>query len=105
MFNGFIKQLKINESLIIEDFCCNIIIQPADLYLDKHIIDLYKAKREEKDISIDFIYIEPREYEEPIIKKGTITQYGKTDDFLIEERSIEALNIQEKEKNKVKIKN
>ena len=50
MFNGFIKQLKINESLIIEDFCCNIIIQPVDLYIDKHIIDLYKAKREEKDI-------------------------------------------------------
>lgn len=105
MFNGFIKQLKINESLIIEDFCCNIIIQPVDLYIDKHIIDLYKAKREEEDISIDFIYIKPREYNEPIIKKGTITQYGKTDNFLIEEGNIEVLNIQREEKNKVKIKN
>ena len=87
------------------DFCCNIIIQPVDLYIDKHIIDLYKAKREEEDISIDFIYIKPREYNEPIIKKGTITQYGKTDDFLIEERNIDVLNIQREEKNKVKIKN
>jgi len=28
-----------------------------------------------------------------------------TDDFLIEEKNIEVLNIQKKEKNKVKIKN
>ena len=105
MLNTLLKKLKIDNDVYIKELSNNIFIPYASFYLNKKLLDLYKAKREEEDISIDFIYIEPREYEEPIIKKGTITQYGKTDDFLIEERNIEILNIQKEEKNKVKIKN
>lgn len=104
MINALLKQLKVVNTVYIEESSGNIYLSNASLYLNKKLLDLYKAKREEEDISIDFIYIEPREHNEPIIKKGTITQYGETDDFLIEERNIEVLNIQRKEKNKVKIK-
>ena len=104
MLNTLLKKLKIDNKVYIEELSNNIFIPYASFYLNKKLIDLYKAKREEEDISIDFIYIEPRKYKEPIIKKGTITQYGKTDDFLIEEKNIEVLNIQREEKNKVKIK-
>lgn len=104
MINALLKQLKVVNTVYIEESSGNIYLSNASLYFNKKLLDLYKAKREEEDISIDFIYIEPREYNEPIIKKGTITQYGETDDFLIEERNIEVLNIQRKEKKKVKIK-
>lgn len=105
MLNTLLKQLKIDNEVYKKELSDNIFIPYASLYLNKKLIDLYKAKREEEDISIDFIYIKPREYNEPIIKKGTITQYGMIDDFLIEEKNIEVLNIQKEEKNKVKTKN